>query len=68
MSATVVKVVEVMGCSSKSWADAADVAVETAAKTIDDITGIQVDHMTAQVKNGKIATYKTTLKVAFGLK
>ena len=63
----VVKVVEVMGTSKKSWTEAADVAVSTASKTVKNITGVQVMHMTAQVKNGKIKTYKTTVKVAFGI-
>jgi len=41
--------------------------VRTASKSIKNITGVQVESMTAQVKDGKIATYKTTVKVAFGV-
>jgi flavin-binding protein dodecin len=63
----VVKVIEVMGSSKESWADAADRAVRNASKTVKNITGVQVLHMTAQVKGGKITTYKTTVKVAFGV-
>ena len=63
----VAKVIEVVGSSPKSWADAADRAVRTASKTIKGITGVQVQHMTASVKAGKIATYKTTVKIAFGI-
>ncbi len=66
--ADVAKVIEVVGSSNKSWADAADRAVSTAAKTIKGISGVQVLHQTASVKSGKIATYKTTVKIAFGLK
>ena len=33
------------------------------SKTIKNITGVEVEAMTAHVKNGKIATYKTTVKV-----
>lgn len=64
---TVAKVVEIVGSSGQSWADAADVAVRTAAKSINNITGVQVMQMTASVKDGKIAAYKTTVKVAFGI-
>ena len=64
----IAKVIEVVGSSDSSWADAADKAVRAASKTVKNITGCQVMHMTAQVKNGKIKTYKTTVKVAFGVK
>lgn len=38
-----------------------------ASKSLKHITGLQVGAMTAQVKDGKIHTYKTTVKVAFGV-
>jgi flavin-binding protein dodecin len=63
----VAKVIEVVGSSNESWAAAADKAVRVASKTLKNISGVQVQHMTAQVKNGKIKTYKTTVKVAFGV-
>lgn len=66
-SHTVAKVVEIVGSSDKGWAEAADAAVKVASKTINHITGVQVESMTAQVKDGRIVTYKTTVKVAFGV-
>ena len=42
-------------------------AVRIASKTVKQISGIEVEHMTATVKGGKIANYKTTVKVAFGV-
>ncbi|MCP3979241.1 MAG: dodecin domain-containing protein [bacterium] len=65
---TVAKVVEIVGSSPKSWADAADTAVKISSKTIKNITGVQVHQMTASVKNGKIDLYKCTVKIAFGVK
>ena len=65
---TVAKVVEIVGSSEKGWAEAADAAVQAASRTIKHITGVQVESMTAQVRDGKIQTYKTTVKVAFGVK
>jgi len=67
MSASVAKVIEVVGASDKSWADAADVAVQAAAESVKDIRGVQVQHMTAEVENGRIVRYKTTVKLAFGV-
>jgi flavin-binding protein dodecin len=66
-SHSVAKVVEIVGSSDKGWAEAADTAVKTASKSIKHITGVSVESMTAQVKEGRIATYKTTVKVAFGV-
>jgi flavin-binding protein dodecin len=67
MEQRVAKVIEVVGSSDKGWAEAADTAVQVASKSLKHITGIQVGAMTAQVKDGKIQTYKTTVKVAFGV-
>ena len=65
---TVAKVVELVGSSDKGWAEAADAAVQTASKTINNITGVEVIAMTAQVTDGSISTFKATVKVAFGVK
>ncbi len=63
----VAKVIEVVGTSEEGWAQAADAAVRVASKSIDHITGVQVESMTAQVRDGKISAYKTTVKIAFGV-
>ena len=67
MKHQVAKVIEIVGSSEKGWAEAADAAVRVASKSIDHITGVQVESMTAQVKDGKISAYKTTVKIAFGV-
>jgi flavin-binding protein dodecin len=64
---TVAKVVEIVGSSEKGWAEAADEAVRVASKSIKHISGVQVGAMTAQVKDGRIHRYKTTVKIAFGV-
>ena len=64
---TVAKVVELVGSSDKGWAEAADAAVTTASKTIKNITGVELVAMTAQVEDGGIKTFKSTVKVAFGV-
>ena len=61
----VIKVIEVIGASDKSWEDAARNAVEEASKSIRGITGVDVQNLTATVKDGKIVKYKASVKVAF---
>ena len=61
----VVRVVEMVGVSEKSWSDAAQQVVTRASKTLRHITGLDVLHSTAVVKDGKIAEYHVDVKVAF---
>jgi flavin-binding protein dodecin len=61
----VVRVIELVGVSSKSWSDAAQQAVTRASETIRHITGVEVLNSSAVVKDGKIIEYHVDLKVAF---
>ena len=61
----VIKIIEVIGTSEKSWEDAARNAVESASKTVKNITGVDVVNFTAAVSDGKITKYKATCKLAF---
>ena len=61
------KVIEVLAESKKSWEDAAEVAVSTAAKTVRNIRSIHVDNFQAAVKNDKIAAYRINAKITFEL-
>jgi dodecin len=65
--ATVVKVIEVLSQSPKSWEDAAQEAVNEASKTLRNIRSIYVKEMTAEVENGKISNYRVNAKVSFDL-
>ena len=62
---SVIKVVELVGISPDSWEDAARSAVEEAAKTIRDISGLDVMNQTAIVKDGVITEYRANIKVCF---
>jgi flavin-binding protein dodecin len=62
---TAVKVVKVLGTSTESWTDAADEAVKEASKTIDDIHGVEIEDQTAEVEDGEVTEYRTTVEVAF---
>jgi dodecin len=64
---SVAKVVTIIGSSTESFAKAADAAVQEAAKTIRNITGADVISMSANVSDGHISEYRTTVNIAFGL-
>ena len=61
----VVKVIELVGVSDQSWSDAAQRAVKRASKTLRNITGLEVLHSSAVVRDGKIAEYHVNVKIAF---
>jgi dodecin len=65
--AKVVKVIELLAQSPKSWEDAAQGAVNEASKTLRNIRSIYVKEMTAEVENGKISNYRLNAKVSFDL-
>jgi hypothetical protein len=62
---SVAKVVELIGSSPNSWEEAAENAVEAAAKTIRNIRGVDVQHCTAKVKDNRIVEYRVDVKIAF---
>jgi dodecin len=65
---SVAKIVELIGVSDKGWEDAARVAIEEAKKTIQNIHGIKIKDMTADVDpTGRITRYKACIKLSFGV-
>jgi len=60
-----IKVIELIGTSSKNWEDAANNAIKEAQETVKGITGLEVIAQTAKVGKGKIIEYRTNIKVAF---
>lgn len=61
----VVKVVELLAQSEKSWEDATQVALKEASRTIRDIKTIYVKDLQAIVENDKITQYRVNVKVSF---
>jgi len=59
------KVVELVGESQTSWKDAVRSAVREASKTVNNITGVEVMNLTANVQNGDLVEYKANVKVAY---
>jgi flavin-binding protein dodecin len=62
---TVVKVIELIGSSTKDWEDAAKNALAEAALTIKNIKSIYVKSFKAKVANNKIVEYRALVKIAF---
>jgi len=65
--AKVVKVIELMSQSPKSWEDAAQGAAKEASKTLRNIRSIYIKEFTAEVQDGKITNYRINAKVSFDL-
>lgn len=60
-----VKVIEIIGISSKSFEDAVNQGLAKASKTVKGISGVEVTKHMASVEDGKIKQYKVNMKVAF---
>jgi hypothetical protein len=61
----VVKVIEIIGESGKSWEDAAQEAVAEAAKTVRGIQNVWVQDLKAVVEKGEIVGYRANCKITF---
>lgn len=63
---SVVKVVELVGSSDRSFSDAVRNTVRTAAQTIRHIKGVDVVSSSAEVDDaGELTLYKVNCKIAF---
>lgn len=61
----VVKVIEVLAESKKSWEDAAKNAIEEASKSVKNIKSINISNMNAKVDNNKIVRYRINAQISF---
>lgn len=62
---SVVKILHLVGQSPESFAKAADEAVSEAARTIRNIKSFEIDNLSGEVADGKIAMYRASVKIAF---
>ncbi|MBC7338353.1 MAG: dodecin domain-containing protein [Firmicutes bacterium] len=61
----VVKVLELVGSSPNSFQEAVQNAVTEAARTVDNITGVEVVNWTAEVQGQQLSEFRANVKVAF---
>lgn len=64
---TMLKVIEVIAESNKSWEDAAANAVTRAGKTLKGIKSIYIKDFQAKVENKKIVLYRVNANISFML-
>jgi flavin-binding protein dodecin len=62
---SVVKVIEVLAESDKSWEDAAQIALTEASKSVKNIQSIYIREFLANVENNKIKNYRVNAKISF---
>ncbi len=60
-----VKVVEMIGESETGWKNAVQNAVKEASRKFDNITGVEVYNLTADVVDGDLVEFKANVKIAY---
>lgn len=60
-----IKVIEVMAESGKSWEEAAKIAVKRVSKTVNNLKSAYVKEQTVVISGENITQYRVILKVSF---
>ncbi len=63
----IIKVIEVIASSDRSFDDATENALKEAAKSVQNIKSIYIKEMKAKVENNKIVSYGVNAKISFGV-
>ncbi|MCL6295399.1 dodecin family protein [Jejuia spongiicola] len=64
----VLKVIEILSNSDKSWEDATKKAVKHASKSVNNIRSVYVQDQSASVKDGEVTEFRVNLKITFEVK
>ena len=64
---SVARVTKVVASSPLGWKEAVDEAIERAAKTLRNITGLEILEQKAMIEEGKIIEYRVTINIMFWL-
>ncbi len=64
----VLKVIEIMANSEKSWEEATKKAISKASESVKGIRSAWVKDQSVSVKDGEVADFRVTLKVSFEVK
>ncbi|MFC1804029.1 dodecin family protein [Thermoproteota archaeon] len=62
---TVIKIIELVGVSTKGLQDAVENAVKEAAKTVRNMKGLDILSWTAKIEDDKIVEYRANVKISF---
>ena len=63
----VVKVIEILAQSEKSWEDAAQRAVDEASQSLRNIRSIYIKNFEAKVEDDRIVEFRVNAKISFAL-
>jgi flavin-binding protein dodecin len=63
--AKIVKVIEVLSESPKSWEEAAQNVISEASKTLRNIRSVYIKEFTVAVENDNVVSYRVNAKVTF---
>jgi dodecin len=61
----VLKVIELLASSDKSWEDAIRNAIKTAGKTVRGIRSVYVKEQSAKVKDNEVVEFRVIVKISF---
>jgi dodecin len=61
----VLKVIELLASSDKSWEDAIRNAIKTAGKTVKGIRSVYVKEQSAKVKDNEVIEFRVIVKISF---
>jgi flavin-binding protein dodecin len=62
---SVYSIIDIVGTSPTSWEDAAQSALATASKTLEDLRIAEVVKQDVTVDNGKITSFRVRLNISF---
>jgi len=65
MAGSIYKIIEVVGTSKSSWEDAAKNAVETAAKSLEDLRVGEIVKLDMTIDKGKVTAYRSRVNLSF---
>ena len=61
----VLKVIEVLAKSDKSWEDATKIAVKKASSSVKNIKSVYVNEQSVTVKGNEVDQYRVNVKITF---
>jgi dodecin len=61
----ILKIIEIIASSPKSWEEATIIAVKTAGETLKGIRSVYINHLNAVVEKNAIMEYRVNAKITF---
>ncbi len=64
----ILKVIEILSNSEKSWEDATKKAVKHASKSLKNIRSVYIEDQSAIVNDGEVTEFRVNVKITFEVK